>query len=142
MTYVELHAKSAFSFLEGASVPEELIAACAELKMPAMALLDRDGVYGAPRFHMAAKKNGIKAHIGAEITVQRPIQRPTSRTSKVQRQKQDVGHWTLDLGQNGSSSQKRYNDHSGVGSQPHWLSKSLSTNHPDETACAEARKTR
>ncbi len=67
--YVELHARSAFSFLEGASVPEELIAACLELEMPAMALLDRDGVYGAPRFHLAAKKNGIKAHIGAEITV-------------------------------------------------------------------------
>jgi error-prone DNA polymerase len=93
MSYVELHAKSAFSFLEGASVPEELITACAELKMPAMALLDRDGVYGAPRFHMAAKKNGIKAHIGAEITVQSP-------RSNVQRQKQDPGPWTLDLGQN------------------------------------------
>jgi error-prone DNA polymerase len=68
--YVELHARSAFSFLEGASTPEELIAACLALKMRAMALLDRDGVYGAPRFHLAAKKNGIKAHIGAEITVQ------------------------------------------------------------------------
>jgi error-prone DNA polymerase len=73
MNYVELHAKSAFSFLEGASVPEELIAACAGLEMPAMALLDRDGVYGAPRFHLAAKKNGIKAHIGTEITVQSPV---------------------------------------------------------------------
>src|SRR5260370_5991763 len=70
--YVELHARSAFSFLEGASVPEELIAVCRQLEMPAMALLDRDGVYGAPRFHLAAKKNGIKAHIGAEISVQRP----------------------------------------------------------------------
>src|SRR6266545_6532103 len=67
--YVELHARSAFSFLGGASVPEELIAACLELEMPAMALLDRNGVYGAPRFHLAAKKNGIKAHIGAEISV-------------------------------------------------------------------------
>src|SRR6266516_2648426 len=67
--YIELHARSAFSFLEGASVPEELIAACSELEMPAMALLDRDGVYGSPRFHLAAKKNGIKAHIGAEISV-------------------------------------------------------------------------
>ena len=66
--YVELHARSAFSFLEGASVPEELIAAGLELQMPAMALLDRDGVYGAPRFHLSAKKNDIKAHIGAEIT--------------------------------------------------------------------------
>ncbi len=69
MNYIELHARSAFSFLEGASVPEELIAAAQELKMPAMALLDRDGVYGSPRFHMAGKKNGVKAHIGAEITV-------------------------------------------------------------------------
>src|SRR5262244_2362641 len=70
--YVELHARSAFSFLEGASVPEELIAAGLALEMPAMALLDRDGVYGAPRFHLSARKNGIKAHIGAEISVQCP----------------------------------------------------------------------
>ncbi|MEP6911775.1 MAG: error-prone DNA polymerase [bacterium] len=73
MNYIELHARSAFSFLEGASVPEELIAAALELEMPAMALLDRDGVYGSPRFHLAGKKNGIKAHIGAEITVQNPV---------------------------------------------------------------------
>ena len=70
--YVELHARSAFSFLEGGSVPEELIAAGLDLNMPAMALLDRDGVYGAPRFHLAGKKNGIKAHIGAEVSVQSP----------------------------------------------------------------------
>lgn len=70
--YVELHTRSAFSFLEGGSVPEELIAAGLELNMPAMALLDRDGVYGAPRFHLSGKKNGIKAHIGAEISVQSP----------------------------------------------------------------------
>jgi len=67
-TYIELHASSAFSFLEGASLPEELITACAEYSMPAIALLDRDGVYGAPRFHLAAKKAGIQAHIGAEVT--------------------------------------------------------------------------
>ncbi|MGA2424699.1 MAG: error-prone DNA polymerase [Terriglobales bacterium] len=66
--YIELHSRSAFSFLEGASLPEELIAVCANLGMPAMALLDRDGVYGSPRFHLAAKKTGIKAHIGAEVT--------------------------------------------------------------------------
>jgi len=66
--YVELHSRSAFSFLEGTSLPEELVAACAGLNMPAMALLDRDGVYGAPRFHMAAKKAGAKAHIGTEVT--------------------------------------------------------------------------
>jgi error-prone DNA polymerase len=79
--YIELHARSAFSFLEGASVPEELIAAGVELQMPAMALLDRDGVYGAPRFHLAAKKNGIKAHIGAEITVQSPKSKVQSQTN-------------------------------------------------------------
>src|SRR5438477_10290676 len=66
--YVELHSRSAFSFLEGTSLPEDLVAVCAGLNMPGMALLDRDGVYGAPRFHMAAKKAGIKAHIGAEVT--------------------------------------------------------------------------
>src|SRR5690348_10536003 len=66
--YVELHARSGFSFLEGAAVPEELIGACAQFGMPAMALVDRNGVYGAPRFHMAAKKTGIRAHIGSEIT--------------------------------------------------------------------------
>ena len=66
--YIELHSRSAFSFLEGSSVPEDLVSRCAELQMPGMALLDRDGVYGAPRFHMAAKKAKLKAHIGAEVT--------------------------------------------------------------------------
>ncbi len=66
--YVELHARSGFSFLEGASVPEELAGACAQFGMPAMALIDRNGVYGSPRFHMAAKKAGVRAHIGSEIT--------------------------------------------------------------------------
>ncbi|MGA9257308.1 MAG: error-prone DNA polymerase, partial [Candidatus Sulfotelmatobacter sp.] len=68
MSYIELHARSAFSFLEGSSLPEDLAGICARLNMPAMALLDTDGVYGAPRFHMAANKIGIKAHIGAEVT--------------------------------------------------------------------------
>jgi error-prone DNA polymerase len=67
--YIELHTRSAFSFLEGGSLPEELISACAKQAMPAVALLDRDGVYGAPRFHMAAKKAGLRAHIGAEVSV-------------------------------------------------------------------------
>ena len=66
--YIELHARSAFSFLEGSSLPEELAEVCAQLGMPAMALLDRDGLYGAPRFHLAAKKLGLRAHIGAEVT--------------------------------------------------------------------------
>jgi error-prone DNA polymerase len=66
--YTELHARSAFSFLEGASVPEELAGACAEHGMTAMAVLDRDGVYGAPRFYLAAKKLTLQAHIGVEVT--------------------------------------------------------------------------
>jgi error-prone DNA polymerase len=108
--YVELHARSAFSFLEGASVPEELIAACQAKKMPAMALLDRDGVYGSPRFHLAAKKNDIKAHIGAEITVQSPkskVQSPvnlrgqkSNALSHTQDSRADFGLWTLDFGHN------------------------------------------
>src|SRR5271156_1312873 len=67
--YVELHAASAFSFLEGASLPEDLIQRAAELNMTAMALLDRNGVYGAARFHTLARKHGVKAHVGAEIAV-------------------------------------------------------------------------
>ena len=68
LEYVELHARSAFSFLEGASVPEELAAALRGARHARHGALDRDGVYGAPRFHMAAKKAGVRAHIGAEIT--------------------------------------------------------------------------
>ena len=68
-SYVELHAASAFSFLEGASQPEELILRAVELEMPAMALLDRNGVYGSARFHTSARRNGLRAHIGAEIAV-------------------------------------------------------------------------
>lgn len=67
--YVELHARSAFSFLEGASMPEFLIQQAADLEMPAIALLDRNGVYGAPRFHMEGQRRGVRAHIGAEIGV-------------------------------------------------------------------------
>ena len=69
MQYVELHARSAFTFLEGASLPEWLACVCSKYQMPAMALVDRNGVYGAPRFHIAAKRYGIKAHIGAEISI-------------------------------------------------------------------------
>ncbi len=68
-SYVELHAASAFSFLEGASQPEALIERAVELDIPAVALLDRNGLYGAPRFHSFAKQKGVRAHIGAEIAV-------------------------------------------------------------------------
>jgi error-prone DNA polymerase len=67
--YVELHAASAFSFLEGASSPEQLIERAVALEIPAMALLDRNGVYGSARFHTSAKRNDIRAHVGAEIAI-------------------------------------------------------------------------
>src|ERR1700743_682867 len=67
--YVELHAASAFSFLEGGSQPEALAERAFALEMPAMALMDRNGVYGSARFHKIAEENGIKAHVGAEVSV-------------------------------------------------------------------------
>jgi error-prone DNA polymerase len=67
--YVELHAASAFSFLQAASLPEDLIDRAVALEMPAMALLDHNGLYGAARFHTSAKRNAIRAHIGAEVSV-------------------------------------------------------------------------
>ncbi|HLJ90718.1 MAG TPA: error-prone DNA polymerase [Candidatus Angelobacter sp.] len=68
MQYVELHARSAFSFLEGASHPDTLAAACAGLSLPAMALLDRNGVYGAPFFHHAMENKKLKGYVGAEVS--------------------------------------------------------------------------
>src|SRR5215204_73373 len=67
--YIKLHTSSAFSFLDGASLPEALVDRAAELGYPALAMLDRDGVYGAPRFHLAAKRAGIKAIVGAELSM-------------------------------------------------------------------------
>src|SRR5580692_7213109 len=67
--YVELHAASAFSLLQAASQPESLIERAAALDMPAIALLDHNGIYGAARFHTSAKRSAVRAHIGAEISV-------------------------------------------------------------------------
>ena len=69
MTYIELHTASAFSFLQGASLPEAIVDRAAELGSPAIALLDRDGVYGAPRFHKAARAAGIRPIVGAELSI-------------------------------------------------------------------------
>ncbi len=76
--YIELHAASAFSFLQGASLPEALVERAATLGYPALALLDADGLYGAPRFHKAATKAGLRAIIGAELTIdpRPPAHRP------------------------------------------------------------------
>ena len=67
--YIELHANSAFSFLEGGSQPEALAERAFALGMPAIAMMDRNGFYGSARLHKIAAENGIKAHVGAEISV-------------------------------------------------------------------------
>ena len=67
--FIELHAQSAFSFLEGAEHPEAFAAEAARLEMPAVALVDRDGVYGAPRLTRAAANAGVKPIVGSEITL-------------------------------------------------------------------------
>ena len=58
-SYVELHARTAFSFLRGASQPEHLAEEAARLGLPAVAVCDRDGVYGAPRFFQARMERGV-----------------------------------------------------------------------------------
>src|SRR5882762_2089926 len=68
--YIELHARSAFSFLRGSSAPEHLAYRAADLQLPAVALCDRDGVFGAPRFHTAAQESKIRSLIGCELTME------------------------------------------------------------------------
>jgi DNA-directed DNA polymerase III (polc) len=82
--YVELHARSAFSFLRGASLPENLAQSAMELGLPAMALLDRDGVYGAPRFYSSAQENSftVRPRVGAEITMEDGTVLPLLATSR------------------------------------------------------------
>src|SRR6267143_4127397 len=70
MAYVELHTCSAFSFLRGASFPEQLAETAAQLAMPAMALLDRNGVYGAQRFSVAAREQGVRPIVGSELSME------------------------------------------------------------------------
>jgi error-prone DNA polymerase len=69
MTYVELHCHSAYSFLDGASQPEELAVRAAELGYEAMALTDHDGLCGSLEFAHAAKALGVRAITGAELTL-------------------------------------------------------------------------
>src|SRR5258707_2988710 len=70
MSYCELHCCSAFSFLRGGSFPEQLAEVAAELEMPAIALLDRNGVYGVQRFSVAARERGVRPIIGAELSME------------------------------------------------------------------------
>src|SRR5215471_13969986 len=81
LRYAELHAASAFSFLNGASLPEDLVQEAARLSIPAVALVDSNGVYGAPRFYKAAKAAGIKALVGAEVTL-REERHPEERSDE------------------------------------------------------------
>src|SRR6476619_4327832 len=69
-SYIELHARSAFSFLRGSSSPEHLAFTAADLQLPALALCDRDGVFGAPRFHATARERGIRPIVGSELTME------------------------------------------------------------------------
>jgi error-prone DNA polymerase len=70
MPYIELHASSAFSFLRGASFPEQLAETAARLEMPAMALLDRNGIYGAQRFSVAAREQNVRPIVGSELSLE------------------------------------------------------------------------
>jgi error-prone DNA polymerase len=69
LAYVELHAHSAYSFLDGASLPEELAVRAAELGYEALALTDHDGVYGSLEFAHAAKAFGVRPITGTEVTI-------------------------------------------------------------------------
>ena len=76
---VELHAHSAYSFLDGASQPEELAARAAELGYEALALTDHDGVYGSLEFAHAAKALGVRPITGAEVTLDGRLARDAAR---------------------------------------------------------------
>jgi error-prone DNA polymerase len=69
MRYVELHAHSAFSFLDGASLPEQMALEAADLGYPALALTDHNGLYGSMAFAQAAKPLGLQAITGTEVTL-------------------------------------------------------------------------
>ncbi|MGA3171980.1 MAG: error-prone DNA polymerase [Chthoniobacteraceae bacterium] len=70
LRYIELHARSAFSFLRAASQPETLVEQAASLELPALAVCDRDGVYGAARVHAAAREKKLRPIVGAELTLE------------------------------------------------------------------------
>ncbi len=77
--YAELRAASAFSFLDGSSLPEDLVEEAANRGLPAVALVDTNGVYGAPRFYKAAQQAGIKALVGAEVSLEENSKGQTTR---------------------------------------------------------------
>jgi error-prone DNA polymerase len=99
--YIELHAHSAFSFLDGASTPMELAAAAAEHRYPAFALTDHDGIWGSMEFAEACAGFGVRAITGAELTValsdsaDGPISRSRDDISAHRPQVGELAHLTL-----------------------------------------------
>ena len=83
MSYVELHARSAFSFLRGASNPEQLVEVAAKVGLPAIAICDRNGVYGAPRSYAAAKENNVRSLVGSELVLEDGSVLPVLVTNRV-----------------------------------------------------------
>ena len=81
--YAELRVASAFSFLNGSSLPEDLVDRAAALDLPAVALIDTNGVSGAPRFWKSAKAAGVKALVGAEIVLQKHPALIGNRSKKI-----------------------------------------------------------
>ena len=79
VAYAELHAHSAYSFLDGASTPEELVEEAARLGLRALALTDHDGLYGAVRFAEAATELGVSTVFGAELSLGHRSLVPSSR---------------------------------------------------------------
>ena len=77
--YIELHAHSAFSFLDGASTPLELAGAAAALGYPALALTDHDGIWGSMEFAHCAKGLGLRPITGAELTLRLGVDGPKTR---------------------------------------------------------------
>ncbi|MDE0161687.1 MAG: error-prone DNA polymerase [Acidimicrobiaceae bacterium] len=90
--YAELHARSRFSFMDGSSNPEELVAEAARLELDALALTDRDGFYGVVRLAGAATEAGLPTVFGAELTLDltRPSRRSSPRASERRRQSRTV----------------------------------------------------
>ena len=90
--YAELHAHSAFSFLDGASLPTELAASAAEHGYEALALTDHDGLWGAMEHAQACKPLGVRPIVGAELTVDIPCSTSSARGREVENQ---AAHLTL-----------------------------------------------
>ena len=80
MTYTELHCHSGFSFLDGASSPDDLAAAAATQGYEALAITDHDGVWGAMEFAVACQPLGVRPIVGAEVTVALPVPDPVPGT--------------------------------------------------------------